>query len=105
MNIQSTKSRSLPEPRDKTAGKKCRSTVSVRTRARPRPGDLFVALAGENFDGHKFVNDAFVRGAVGAVVEPKWSGKTPPDFALLRVADTLLAYQQIAAHYRRSSWA
>ncbi len=67
-----------------------------------RPGDLFVALAGENFDGHKFVNDAFVRGAVGAVVEPKWSGKTPPDFALLRVADTLLAYQQIAAHYRRS---
>ncbi|MGB8341114.1 MAG: UDP-N-acetylmuramoyl-tripeptide--D-alanyl-D-alanine ligase [Chthoniobacterales bacterium] len=67
-----------------------------------RPGDLFVALAGENFDGHKFVNDAFVHGAVGAVVEPKWSGKTPPDFALLRVADTLLAYQQIAAHYRRS---
>jgi UDP-N-acetylmuramoyl-tripeptide--D-alanyl-D-alanine ligase len=67
-----------------------------------RPGDLFVALAGENFDGHKFVNDAFVRGAVGAVVEPKWSGKTPPDFALLRVAETLRAYQQIAAHYRRS---
>ena len=67
-----------------------------------RPGDLFVALAGENFDGHKFVNDAFVHGAVGAVVERKWSGKTPPDFALLRVADTLLAYQQIAAHYRRS---
>ena len=43
-----------------------------------------------------------MHGAVGAVVEPKWSGKTPPDFALLRVADTLLAYQQIAAHYRRS---
>ena len=67
-----------------------------------RPGDLFVALSGENFDGHKFVSDAFVHGAAGAVVERNWSGKTPPDFALLRVADTLLAYQRIAAHYRRS---
>ncbi|HEY1583893.1 MAG TPA: Mur ligase domain-containing protein, partial [Chthoniobacterales bacterium] len=60
-----------------------------------RPGDLFVALAGDNFDGHKFVNDAFVHGAAGAIVERKWSGKTPPDFALIRVADTLVAYQQV----------
>ena len=67
-----------------------------------RPGDLFVALSGENFDGHKFVNDAFVHGAVGAIVERSWSGKTPPDFALLRVADPLAAYQQVAAQYRRS---
>ncbi len=67
-----------------------------------RPGDLFVALSGENFDGHKFVNDAFVHGAAGAIVERSWSGKTPPDFALLRVDDTLAAYQQIAAQYCRS---
>jgi UDP-N-acetylmuramoyl-tripeptide--D-alanyl-D-alanine ligase len=67
-----------------------------------RPGDLFVALSGENFDGHKFVNDACLRGAIGAIVESSWSGKMPPDFALLRVADTLAAYQQIAAGYRRS---
>ncbi len=67
-----------------------------------RPGDLFVALPGENFDGHKFVNDAFVHGAVGAIVEQNWGGKTPPDFALLRVADALAAYQQIATRYRRS---
>lgn len=67
-----------------------------------RPGDLFVALSGDNFDGHKFVNDAFVHGAAGAIVERNWSGKTPPDFALLRVADPLLAYQEVAARYRRS---
>jgi UDP-N-acetylmuramoyl-tripeptide--D-alanyl-D-alanine ligase len=67
-----------------------------------QPGDLFVALPGENFDGHKFVTAAFVQGAAGAVVDSKWSGKTPPEFALLRVADTLAAYQQIAARYRRS---
>jgi UDP-N-acetylmuramoyl-tripeptide--D-alanyl-D-alanine ligase len=67
-----------------------------------RPGDLFVAIRGENLDGHQFVNDAFVHGAVGAMVEEKWTGKMPPDFILLRVADTLAAYQQIAARYRQS---
>ena len=66
------------------------------------PGDLFVAIRGENLDGHQFVNDAFVHGAVGAIVEEKWTGKMPPDFVLLRVRDPLLAYQQIAARYRRS---
>ena len=45
-----------------------------------QPGDLFVALRGENFDGHKFVKDAALRGAAGAMVEQEWSGKTPPDF-------------------------
>ena len=67
-----------------------------------QPGDLFVALRGDNFDGHKFVDQARQRGAAGAVVERIWSGKPSPDFSLLRVADTLAAYQQIAAQYRRS---
>src|SRR5712692_7900383 len=33
-----------------------------------RPGDLFVALAGDHGDGHDFLRDAFARGAVAAVV-------------------------------------
>lgn len=33
------------------------------------PGSLFVAIAGVATDGHRFVDDAFVRGARGAVVE------------------------------------
>ncbi len=67
-----------------------------------QPGDLFVALRGENFDGHKFIPQAVERGATGAIVEKKWSGKASPEFSLLRVADTLLAYQRVAAQYRRS---
>ncbi|MDQ3545316.1 MAG: UDP-N-acetylmuramoyl-tripeptide--D-alanyl-D-alanine ligase [Verrucomicrobiota bacterium] len=67
-----------------------------------QPGDLFVALRGDNFDGHKFVSQAMERGAAGAIVETKWTGKLAPDFSILRVADTLVAYQQVAAHYRRS---
>jgi UDP-N-acetylmuramoyl-tripeptide--D-alanyl-D-alanine ligase len=77
------------------------STLSTDSRT-TRPGDLFVALRGENFDGHKFVSEAIQRGAAGAIVEKQWPGKSTPEFSLLRVADTLAAYQQIAAQYRRS---
>ncbi|MBA3962960.1 MAG: UDP-N-acetylmuramoyl-tripeptide--D-alanyl-D-alanine ligase [Chthoniobacterales bacterium] len=67
-----------------------------------RAGDLFVALRGENYDGHRFALEAAQRGALGALVEKTWTGKMPPDFALLRVPATLAAYQQIAGEYRRS---
>ena len=67
-----------------------------------QPGDLFLALAGDNYDGHKFVDDALLRGACGALVQNNWSGKTPPEIVLFRAADTLVAYQQLAANYRRS---
>src|SRR5690606_24700989 len=33
------------------------------------PGDLFVALRGENFDAHDFIGDAVARGAAAVVVE------------------------------------
>jgi len=67
-----------------------------------QPGDLFVALRGENFDGHKFVEQVSERGAVGAMVEESWKGTTPTKFALIRVPDTLAGYQNLAANYRRS---
>src|SRR5450432_2290104 len=77
------------------------STLSTDSRT-TRPGDLFVALHGENFDGHQFVSEAIQRGAAGAIVEKHWSGKSTREFSLLLVADTLAAYQQVAAQYRRS---
>src|SRR5437879_4919206 len=64
--------------------------------------ELFVALRGENFDGHNFIGSAAKAGAAGAIVDLTWNGKTAPDFALIRVADTLRAYQTLAANYRRS---
>jgi len=67
-----------------------------------QPGDLFVPLRGENFDGHKFVEQAVERGAAGAMVEENWKGSTPKNFALIRVADTLAGYQTLAANYRTS---
>jgi len=54
------------------------------------PGDLFVALTGEATDGHKFLDQAFERGAAGALV----SHDTPhPN---VRVGDTFAALEALA---------
>ncbi len=67
-----------------------------------KPGELFVALHGENFEGHDFVEAAAKAGATGALVDLNWMGNVPNGFALLRAPDTLQAYQAVAANYRRS---
>lgn len=48
-------------------GKWKASGVSIDSR-KIKPGDLFIALKGENFDGHDFVKDALKKGAAAAVV-------------------------------------
>ena len=75
--------------------------VSTDSRTIKR-GELFVALCGENFDGHNFVEAIAIAGAAGAIVNSNWKGKVPENFALIRVKDTLLTYQQLAANYRKS---
>src|SRR5436309_12295459 len=75
--------------------------ISTDSRAVKR-GELFVALRGEKFDGHNFVESAAKAGAAGAVVDFNWKGKVPENFALIRVKDTLQAYQKLAANYRKS---
>jgi UDP-N-acetylmuramoyl-tripeptide--D-alanyl-D-alanine ligase len=67
-----------------------------------KPGELFVALRGENFEGHDFVEASAKAGATGALVDLNWAGNVPSNFALLRATDTLQAYQTLAANYRRS---
>ena len=67
-----------------------------------KSGELFVALRGENFDGHNFIESAAKAGAAGAMVDLAWNGQTPSHFALIRGRDTLLAYQTLAESYRRS---
>src|SRR6266403_1145579 len=67
-----------------------------------KPGELFVALRGENFEGHDFIEAGAKAGATGALVDLNWAGNVPNNFALLRATDTLQAYQALAANYRRS---
>ncbi len=60
-------------------------------------GRLFVALRGENFDGHEFVDAARQGGAVAALVE------TRQDCAIeqIEVADCRQAMAQLANYWRR----
>jgi len=62
-------------------------------------GDLFFALAGPNHDGHAFVKNALASGACGAVISDAMDA--PKGAALLRVADTTRALQELAMHVRR----
>jgi len=65
------------------------------------PGELFVALRGDNFDGHEFVGTARTRGAVAAVVDAQ--GSEPLGEAglpLIVVDDTRLALGDLAAEWR-----
>ena len=75
--------------------------ISTDSRTLKR-GELFVALRGENFDGHKFVEAAVKTGAAGAIVDRDWEGEVPDNFTVVRVEDTLQAYQNLAANYRKS---
>jgi len=67
-----------------------------------QPGDLFVALAGENFDAHDFLAQAVEKGAHALVVsQPERAvGLQLP---VVVVSDTLRALGQLA-NYRRRAW-
>jgi UDP-N-acetylmuramoyl-tripeptide--D-alanyl-D-alanine ligase len=71
-------------------------------------GDLYVAIRGERFDGHRFLEDAFARGAKAAVVDESGAaggseraGTAP----LICVEDTTRALQDMARDVRRRSGA
>jgi UDP-N-acetylmuramoyl-tripeptide--D-alanyl-D-alanine ligase len=81
---------------------------SIDTRSL-QPGDLFVAIRGDRFDGHEFVAAALAAGAAGAVVTatpalPE-AGKAGPAPLLIQVADTTRALQDGAREVRRQAGA
>jgi UDP-N-acetylmuramoyl-tripeptide--D-alanyl-D-alanine ligase len=64
-----------------------------------KPGALFVALIGENTDGHNFVDKARAAGASAIVHLPTF---TPPaDMASFPVKDTLEAWRKLSQAWRR----
>lgn len=73
-----------------------------------KPGEVFFAVLGERMDGHDFLNQAFEKGAIAAVVsQGKFAAldvgggahSRPP--VLIPVEDTLLALQLLAQAVRR----
>ncbi|MDC8445349.1 MAG: UDP-N-acetylmuramoyl-tripeptide--D-alanyl-D-alanine ligase [Nitrosomonas sp.] len=67
-----------------------------------RPGELFVALTGEKYDGHRFVRAAREQGAVAAMVEHEMDGAAlSTDFPLVCVVNTRSSLGRLAAHWRQ----
>ncbi|WP_395744057.1 UDP-N-acetylmuramoyl-tripeptide--D-alanyl-D-alanine ligase [Prosthecobacter sp.] len=82
-------------------GDGARLVTNVNTDSRKiSAGDVFVALVGDKFDAHDFVPQVAESGAAAVVVSkvnPAW-GTLP--CAVIEVADTLLALQNMARGYR-----
>src|SRR5690348_8958433 len=62
------------------------------------PGELFVALRGERFDGHEFLNGAASRGAAAALVDRNYAGAFP--LPAIVVDDTKRALGELAGKWR-----
>ncbi|MDZ7758910.1 MAG: UDP-N-acetylmuramoyl-tripeptide--D-alanyl-D-alanine ligase [Desulfovermiculus sp.] len=65
-----------------------------------QPGDVFVCITGQRFDGHNFAREAVHKGALTVVVERpllELSSEVP----MLLVQDSIQALADLAAHWRR----
>ena len=76
-----------------------RASKGVNTDTRTiQPGQLFVALKGETFDGNAYAMKALEAGAAYAVVNDYAEGDDP---RLLRFPDTLRTLKELAAYHRQ----
>jgi UDP-N-acetylmuramoyl-tripeptide--D-alanyl-D-alanine ligase len=72
-------------------------------------GDFFIAIRGERFDGHRFVNDALAQGASGVMVDEFTSstgfaaGASGQPAVVIQVRDTTRGLQDMARDVRRRS--
>ncbi|MDX8378738.1 MAG: UDP-N-acetylmuramoyl-tripeptide--D-alanyl-D-alanine ligase [Gallionella sp.] len=70
-----------------------------------KQGDLYIALAGEHFDGADFVAQALAGGAIAALMNAHSyearKAQLNPQFPLFLVDDTRIALGQLAAYWRR----
>jgi UDP-N-acetylmuramoyl-tripeptide--D-alanyl-D-alanine ligase len=79
---------------------------SVNTDSRKSaPGSLFIALKGDNFDAHDFVEQACINGAKGVLVSewrPQWE-PLKEKLSFFQVSDCLAALQKLSNFYRKKS--
>lgn len=74
----------------------CINGVCIDSR-KVQPGNLFIALQGENFDGHDFIKEVARQGAVAVICTRLNKHVTIPQIV---VNDTLQALTKLATHYR-----
>jgi UDP-N-acetylmuramoyl-tripeptide--D-alanyl-D-alanine ligase len=63
-------------------------------------GDLFVALRGDRFDGHRFLEEVLRKHAAGVIVEREAAAPLPPGLPAIAVDNSRRALGRLAARYR-----
>ena len=87
----------VPVESNNDANKPISSTRIATDTRTIKTGNIFLALTGDNFDGHDYLDIAIEKGAVAAIV----SRPVAADIAQLVVDDTRLALGQLAAYRRQ----
>lgn len=75
------------------------TTVTIDSR-KVNPGDCFVAIKGENFDGHDFIQQAITNGATAILASRAPLNAIEQSVCFLEVDDTVLALGRLAAFWR-----
>jgi UDP-N-acetylmuramoyl-tripeptide--D-alanyl-D-alanine ligase len=74
--------------------------VSIDSRT-IQPGEMFIAICGENFDGHRFVKEAINKGAVAVVIQGSSEEHiSDVDIGKIWVEDTIFFLMELAGWYR-----
>lgn len=89
-----------------TSGEPIGFSIDSRTL---KPGQIFIALSGERFNGHDFISEALQKGAKGIIasdqnaIDKLLIAAPPLDFFIIHVKDTLQALQDLA-HFHRMKY-
>ena len=75
--------------------------VSIDTRTLS-PGSVFVAIAGERTDGHRYLAQAHASGASLAIVERDEPARAPQGLGIVRVESSRAALERLARAHRRT---
>ena len=65
------------------------------------PQDLFLAIKGNNFDGHNFIDDAIKKGVKALIINKENENLVPDNIPYWVVSDTKEAFQRLALYKRK----
>ncbi len=103
MNLTADDLRAVPHVLFRNGERLKRNTITgVSTDSRTvRPGDLFVALKGPNFDGHEFAGRAVAAGACAVMLDVAHADTGPAGIPTLVVEETTEGLSNLARVHRR----
>jgi len=70
-----------------------------------KKGELFIAIKGENTDGHNYIDEVFKKGVIAAIVSEEWfknNSSNVKDKVLFVVKDTIKALGELAKIHRHN---